>query len=151
MTVFKQHAERRDNSLRPTPLTKVRALGNGPLGSLPQLNLAMRTKPIVLYSCCGLGNLAVAPGDSQRRARPARANLASEATSGAKAGPKRWRPTRAPSAARPLASCLTWATCSSISSGLRHRRYPRRRPYPNRTHPPCTCPYHPYDDASSYK
>ena len=95
VTVFKQHAERRDDSLRPTPLTKVRALGNGPLGSLPQLNLAMRTKPIVLYSCCGLGNLAVAPGDSQRRARPARANLASE-TAGAQTSPKSWRPARLP-------------------------------------------------------
>ena len=46
----------------------------------------MRTKPIVLYSFCDLGNLAVAPGDSQRRARPARANLASE-EAGAQIGP----------------------------------------------------------------
>ena len=41
----------------------------------------------------------------------------------------------------PLASCLTWATCSS-KAGLRHRRYLRRRPNPNRTHPPCTCACH---------
>ena len=57
-------------------------------------NLAMRTKPIVLYSFCALGNLAVAPGDSQRRARPERANLASE-EAGAQTSPKRWRPPRA--------------------------------------------------------
>ena len=108
----------------------------------------MRTKPIVLYSysCCDLGSLAVAPGDSQRRARPARANHASDKR--VANGPAKGVPARLPLLARsPAAS--PGLPAATISSGLRHRRYPRRRPYPNRTRPPCTCPYHPYDDASS--
>ena len=72
----------------------------------------------------------------QGRSRRPRA----ERRTGDALNPTRWQPPAVRPAPRPLACCHL--NHLQLIAGHRHSHYPRRRPYPNRTHPPCTCTCH---------